>query len=57
MYKIVRTNKNILSVRKFSNFTENLQKSINNRRKINIEPEILKYNEVENLIELKIQMI
>ena len=51
MYKIVRTNKNILSVRKFSNFTENLQKSINNRRKISVEPEILKYNEVENLIQ------
>jgi len=51
MYRILHTNKNILKIRKFSNFTENLKKSINNRNKINIEPEILKYNEVENLIQ------
>ena len=40
--------------RNFSTFTKNLKNSINNRTNLGIEPEILKYNEVEELlIELK----
>ena len=52
-------NKKILSVfkynnRNYSSFVNNLKTSINNRKNLNIEPEILKYDEVENLItELK----
>tara|TARA_B100001093_G_scaffold151536_1_gene144279 strand:+ start:60 stop:2702 length:2643 start_codon:yes stop_codon:yes gene_type:complete len=53
MLKIFK-NKNILSRRYYSSFRKSLQQSIDKRLEKNIDPEILNYEEVENLcIELK----
>ena len=52
--KILMTNLLYKNLRNISTFRKNIELSINERLKKNIEPEILNYDEVNNLInELK----